>query len=71
MEKIILKYDCNEIFKLKKNEDLLKMKLESNGSNLSNGQKQIVNFLQNMLVEKEFVLIDEATSNLDEKTSKI
>lgn len=44
--------------------------VEKEGGNLSNGEKQVVNFLQNILCEKEVVILDEATSNLDGKLDK-
>ena len=44
--------------------------VEREGANLSNGEKQLVNFLQNVLAEKPVILLDEATSNLDEKLDK-
>jgi len=41
--------------------------VEKDGGNLSNGEKQMVNFLQNVICDKPIILLDEATSNLDEK----
>ena len=45
----------------------LAFSVEKEGGNLSNGEKQMVNFLQNVLCDKPVILLDEATSNLDEK----
>jgi ABC-type bacteriocin/lantibiotic exporter with double-glycine peptidase domain len=39
--------------------------IENSGSNLSNGQKQIINFLRILVNEHEIVCLDEATSNMD------
>jgi len=52
----------------KLNENLL---VEKNGRNLSNGEKQIMNFLRAMLLNRDIVFLDEATSNLDPSTGKI
>ncbi len=41
------------------------MIVEKSGSNLSNGEKQIVNFLRITLRDTEIICIDEATSNMD------
>lgn len=57
------KYDLDDVFDGKD----LEYEVEKEGQNLSNGQKQLVNFLQNILVDKPVILLDEATSNLDEK----
>ena len=74
-------FDPNNRFKAKEIEDILRdyeiedvfigksldFMVEKEGGNLSNGEKQMVNFLQNVLTEKPVILLDEATSNLDEK----
>jgi ATP-binding cassette subfamily C (CFTR/MRP) protein 1 len=39
--------------------------IESGGANLSNGEKQIINFVQQVLEIKDIVCMDEATSNMD------
>lgn len=57
------KYGLDDVFDGKD----LEYAVEKEGQNLSNGQKQLVNFLQNILVDKPVILLDEATSNLDEK----
>jgi len=44
--------------------------IEKNGRNLSNGEKQIINFLRAMLMDRNIVFLDEATSNLDPATGK-
>jgi len=38
--------------------------IEDSGGNLSNGEKQIVNFLRIMLRDSEIICLDEATSNM-------
>ena len=58
---------------IKKKKDFEKEKKDANlnfmvhhgGSNLSNGEKQIINFLRSMLRESEIMCLDEATSNMD------
>ena len=42
--------------------------VEVGGKNLSNGEKQIINFLRILLRNTEIVCLDEATSNLDPYT---
>jgi len=45
--------------------------ISKSGENLSNGEKQIINFLRIMLHETKCVFLDEATSNLDPITDQI
>ena len=42
--------------------------IQQNGANLSNGEKQVLNFMRIMLLNKSIVCLDEATSNMDPKT---
>lgn len=42
-----------------------------NGTSISGGQSQIVAFLRAMIGEKDVIILDEATSNLDIETRKI
>ena len=42
--------------------------VEAGGKNLSNGEKQIINFLRILLRNTELICLDEATSNLDPYT---
>lgn len=44
------------------NEDFF---IEKGGKNLSNGEKQIINFLRILLRENDIIVLDEATSNVD------
>lgn len=39
-----------------------------NGSNLSKGQKQIINFIPTLFIEKDVFIIDESLSNVDQQT---
>ncbi|EAR93205.2 ABC transporter C family protein (macronuclear) [Tetrahymena thermophila SB210] len=50
------------------NDDMLDFEVEEGGQNLSNGEKQVVNFLRIILREADIVCLDEATSNMDPKT---
>lgn len=41
------------------------------GENLSQGEKQLISIARALLKNSQIVLIDEATSNIDEQTEKI
>ncbi|KAM3143931.1 hypothetical protein pb186bvf_003982 [Paramecium bursaria] len=45
--------------------------VQPNGSNLSNGEKQIINFIRIILQNKQIVCLDEATSNMDPNTDQL
>jgi ABC-type bacteriocin/lantibiotic exporter with double-glycine peptidase domain len=45
--------------------------VENSGNNLSNGQKQIINFLRILINEHEIVCLDEATSNMDPTSDQL
>ena len=49
----------------------LDLKVEDGGKNLSNGEKQIINYWRIILEEQEIVCLDEATSNMDPKTDQL
>ncbi|KAM3127677.1 hypothetical protein pb186bvf_020220 [Paramecium bursaria] len=49
--------------------DKFKINFTKDSQNLSQGERQLVNFIQSMIVEKEIILIDEATSNMDPDTN--
>ena len=49
----------------------LDFKVSENGDNLSNGEKQIINFLRVVLLDKDIIILDEATSNTDPLIDKI
>ena len=66
IQNFLKEYDLEDVF-IGKSLDFI---VEREGANLSNGEKQLVNFLQNVLAEKPVILLDEATSNLDEKLDK-
>jgi len=51
--------------------DELDFGIEQSGENLSNGEKQIVNFLRVILRETEIICLDEASSNMDPKTDAL
>ncbi|MGN0993263.1 MAG: ABC transporter ATP-binding protein [Bacilli bacterium] len=57
-------------------EDIFKMKNEfeelvgEKGSKLSGGQKQRITIARNMLVDKDFIILDDVFSALDKKTGK-
>lgn len=48
--------------------DIKSFKVENGGRNLSNGERQIVNFLRVLIRNTEIICLDEATSNLDPHT---
>ncbi|KAL4483243.1 hypothetical protein ABPG74_019269 [Tetrahymena malaccensis] len=54
----------------KTNQIDLDFEIKEGGSNLSNGEKQIVNFFRIIMRETEIVCLDEATSNMDPKTDQ-
>ena len=43
-------------------------KILDEGSNLSAGQKQRIEFLRSLYFDKQIIVLDEPTSNLDRKT---
>eukprot|EP01017_Pseudomicrothorax_dubius_P041631 TRINITY_DN6676_c0_g3_i6.p1 TRINITY_DN6676_c0_g3~~TRINITY_DN6676_c0_g3_i6.p1 ORF type:complete len:461 (+),score=99.06 TRINITY_DN6676_c0_g3_i6:151-1533(+) len=45
-------------------------KIENSGSNLSNGEKQIINFLRVFIQSREIICLDEASSNIDAETDE-
>jgi ATP-binding cassette, subfamily B, bacterial len=51
-------------------QDGLKTKVTNNSENISLGQKQIINFLRVILRNPEFLILDEATANLDTITEQ-
>ncbi|KAL4497202.1 hypothetical protein ABPG72_019522 [Tetrahymena utriculariae] len=48
----------------------LDFQIDDGGSNLSNGQKQIINFFRIVLQDTDIVCLDEATSNMDPKSDQ-
>lgn len=48
----------------------LKMRIENEGGNLSQGEQQVVSFLRTLLNPKKIVILDEATANIDLETEK-
>ncbi len=51
--------------------DGLETQVNNNSENISLGQKQIINFLRIILREPSFLILDEATANLDTVTEQI
>ncbi|EAR92658.2 ABC transporter C family protein (macronuclear) [Tetrahymena thermophila SB210] len=49
----------------------LDFEIQEGGKNLSNGQKQIINFIRVALRQTEIICLDEATSNMDPKTDEL
>jgi ATP-binding cassette subfamily B protein len=49
----------------------LQTKVTNNSENISLGQKQIINFMRIILREPSFLILDEATANLDTVTESI
>ncbi|CAD8098263.1 unnamed protein product [Paramecium primaurelia] len=48
-----------------------KFNISQNGANLSCGEKQVLNFLRIVLLNKDIVCLDEATSNMDPYTNQL
>jgi ATP-binding cassette, subfamily B, bacterial len=51
-------------------QDFLKTEVNNNSQNISQGQKQIINFIRVLLREPKILILDEATANLDTVTEK-
>jgi ATP-binding cassette subfamily C (CFTR/MRP) protein 1 len=68
IEKILsnLGFDGNRSYQEKK----LRMSIESEGSNLSEGEKKIIGFCRCLVNKKKLIILDEATSAVDKETEK-
>ena len=55
----------------KLNELGLNFKVESGGSNLSNGEKQLISLFKIFFTDKKIIILDEATSSMDVKSEKV
>ena len=53
----------NEI--IDENSNQLDFKIKSGGANVSNGERQLINFLRIYFCNKDILCLDEATSNMD------
>ena len=51
-------------------DEFLRVKVNNNSQNISQGQKQIVNFVRVLLREPRLLILDEATANLDTITEQ-
>jgi ATP-binding cassette, subfamily B, bacterial len=51
-------------------DEFLKIEVNNNSQNISQGQKQIINFVRVLLREPKILILDEATANLDTVTEK-
>ena len=51
--------------------DGIEMKLDEDGGNLSQGEKQIISFVRALHKKRKVVIFDEATSSLDQKTEEL
>ena len=49
----------------------LDLEIQKSGANLSNGEKQMINFLRVLLKDVSVICLDEATSNMDPRTGCI
>ena len=47
------------------------MKIDNQGANLSQGEKQVICFARCLLNESKLILMDEATASLDLKTEEV
>jgi ABC-type multidrug transport system fused ATPase/permease subunit len=75
---IMTQFETNELAPLKEtllklmdNKALLNFQIESGGQNLSLGQKQLICIVRALLKTPQILLMDEATSNVDENTSDL
>ncbi len=61
-------YNLKEKLKIGKNDKILDFLVDKSGENLSQGEKQIINFLRVLVRNDDFICLDEATSNVDLNT---
>ena len=55
----------------KEKEDLLNYQIEEGGKNLSMGQKQLICIARALIQKPKILLMDEATSNIDQMTDQL
>ncbi|WP_343189007.1 ABC transporter transmembrane domain-containing protein [Buchnera aphidicola (Chaitoregma tattakana)] len=66
--KIIKKVKLEDL--VKKNEKGIYMKIKEKGSNISQGQKQLISIARVLVTKPKILILDESTSNIDSKTEK-
>lgn len=59
--------DQKSFLEIEKSE-ICKFKIDNNGKNLSNGEKQMINIIRVLMTNNEIICLDEANSNLDPET---
>jgi ATP-binding cassette, subfamily B, bacterial len=69
VEKVLIERGLEKL--ISKFSDGLDTKVTNNSENISLGQKQIINFLRVILREPKFLILDEATANLDTITEQL
>ena len=69
-EEILEVMDNLGIFK-KTGKEKLNIKIKENGKNLSLGEKQLICFARAIIKKNKIIILDEATSSLDNETEKI
>lgn len=47
------------------------MEIETDGSNLSQGQRQVISFIRAIEKNRKIVILDEATANVDVETERL
>ena len=70
-EDIIKILDDFSLFKNLNNKEKLNLVIKEAGKNLSNGQKQLICFARALIKGNKIIILDEATSSLDNETKKI
>ena len=69
-EKVKAILERMELFPSLEAEDILDMEVGEDGGKLSGGEKQRVALARELIVEKDILILDEYTSNLDPKTAR-